>query len=114
MISTRTSKTPNNAITKCLSTLSSGVGTLHGIIDLLYQDQKKAWHLLDWKTEWTPQDEVEENAQQHIMQMAAYAQAVHNNLGMIPSVYLCFLFPRANVYQFSTGIITDALSEISD
>ena len=28
--------------------------TLHGVIDLLYQDAQGSWHVLDWKTEWTP------------------------------------------------------------
>jgi ATP-dependent exoDNAse (exonuclease V) beta subunit len=51
---------------------------LHGIIDLLYQDQSGDWHLLDWKTEWTPRAEIEENSHQHMIQMAAYAQAAQN------------------------------------
>ncbi|MBN1536888.1 MAG: UvrD-helicase domain-containing protein [Anaerolineales bacterium] len=95
-------------------TLSSGAGILHGIFDLLYQDKTEAWHLLDWKTEWTPRSEIEENAQNHLTQMAAYARAVNHNLGVMPSVCLCFLSPRAILYQFSTETISDTLSEIGE
>ena len=65
--------------------------TLHGVIDLLYQDAQGSWHVLDWKTEWTPGEKVAERAQEHRVQMAVYAKAVERQLGVIPGVKLCFL-----------------------
>jgi len=55
---------------------------LYGIIDLLYQDQSGTWHLVEWTTEWAPKNEIEEHAKQHLAQMAAYAQAIKQSLGV--------------------------------
>lgn len=82
-------------------TLTTTPGTLHGVIDLLYQDQGGNWHLLDWKTEWSPHEIIEENALQHLTQMAAYSSAIQQSLGKSPVVGLCFLFPRVVHYLFS-------------
>ena len=95
-------------------TLSSNLGTLHGIIDLLYQDQSGGWHLLDWKTEWTLAVDVEENAHQHLMQMAAYAQAARKSLQAQPEVALCFLSPGVDLYQFTDEMIVNAWSAVND
>jgi ATP-dependent helicase/nuclease subunit A len=93
-------------------TLSTDAGTLHGIIDLLYQDQSGDWHLLDWKSEWMLRAEIEENSQQHLMQMAAYAQAAQKSLQVQPEVVLCFLSPGVDLYQFTDEMIVKAWSEV--
>jgi ATP-dependent exoDNAse (exonuclease V) beta subunit len=93
-------------------TLSTDAGTLHGIIDLFYQDQSGDWHLLDWKTEWTPRAEIEENSQQHLYKMAAYAQAAQKSLQTQPEVVVCFLSPGVDLYQFTDEMIVNAWSEM--
>jgi len=88
------------------------VGTVHGVIDLLYQDQNGAWHLLDWKTEWSPKAKIEENAQEHLMQMAAYANAVHQSIGVQPDVALCFMVPNIIICPFSSEILESVWSDV--
>ncbi len=78
--------------------ISTDNGLLHGMIDLLYQDQNEVWHLIDWKTEWTPSEEIEKYAQQYFTQMAAYTLAVHRSLGHRPEISLCFLNPQISIY----------------
>ncbi len=93
--------------------LSEDVGVLHGVIDLLYQDQSGNWHLIDWKTEWAPKSEIEENAQQYLVQMAAYARAIYKNLHTQPRAQLCFLNPAVELYRFTDESITNAWGEVS-
>ena len=93
-------------------TQTTSVGTLHGVIDLLYQDQNGTWHLLDWKTEWSPKAETEENAQEHLMQMAAYSQAIQGSMGVEPEVGICFMVPETTYHSLSINILNDAWDEI--
>jgi len=93
-------------------TQTTHVGTVHGVIDLLYQDQKDVWHLLDWKTEWSPKAKIEENAQEHLIQMATYVNAVMQSMGIRSDVVLCFMFPRVVIYPFSSEILESAWSEV--
>ena len=94
-------------------TISAEIGVLHGIIDLLYQDQRGAWHLLDWKTEWTPKAEVEENAMRYLVQMAAYTQAARRTLRAQPDVVLCYLYPDVALYQVPDEMIVNAWSDMN-
>ncbi len=75
-------------------TFSARDGLLHGVIDLLYQDPNGRWHLIDWKTEWAPRDEIADRLEQHGLQLAVYAEAVRAALGEMPELALCFLNPR--------------------
>jgi len=93
-------------------TQTTSAGTLHGVIDLLYQDQNGTWHLLDWKTEWSPKAKIEENAQEHLMQMAAYANAVHQSIGVQPDVALCFMVPNIIICPFSSEILESVWSDV--
>ena len=88
-------------------TQTISAGTLHGVIDLLYQDQHDDWHLLDWKTEWSPKAKIEENAQGHLMQMAAYVKAIQQSMGIHPSVSLCFMVPHVVIYPISTDVLAN-------
>ena len=92
-------------------TLSSPVGMLHGVIDLLYQDESDNWHLIDWKTEWAPEDIVEESSEEHFTQMAVYAQAVKSELGFIPEVALCYLNPKMALFPFSHEFLVNTWKE---
>ena len=94
-------------------TISADIGVLHGIIDLLYQDQSGAWHLMDWKTEWTPKADIEESAMRYLVQMAAYARAAQRTLQAHPDVVLCFLYPDAALYQVPDEMIVNAWSDMN-
>jgi len=87
-------------------------GTLHGVIDMLYQDQDGVWHLLDWKTEWSPRVKIEENAQEHLMQMATYTNAIYKSMNIRPEVSLCFMFPNIAIHKFPTEILDRAWVDI--
>ena len=93
-------------------TLPSPVGTLHGVIDLLYQDENGLWHVIDWKTEWAPEGELEENSQEHMIQMAVYDQAIQSELGTVPEVELCYLNPKVVLYPFSSDKLASVWEDI--
>ena len=88
-------------------TLETRQGTLRGVIDLLYQDAYGNWRLLDWKTEWTPEEKLAEHAQEHRLQMAVYAKAVEMQLGVLPQVELCFLSPKVRNTRLGYDVIAD-------
>ncbi|MFN2195459.1 MAG: 3'-5' exonuclease, partial [Anaerolineales bacterium] len=92
--------------------MTSPIGTLHGVIDLLFQDQEGEWHLLDWKTEWTPLSKLEANAQDHLLQMAVYANAAQSSLKILPKVALCFLSPNVALYHFTQEMLANAWAEV--
>jgi ATP-dependent helicase/nuclease subunit A len=81
-------------------TLKTEAGVLQGVIDLLYQDAKGLWQLVDWKTEWVRLAEFESKAKEHCFQMSVYAEAVKRELGVYPRVSLCFLSCGARVYSY--------------
>ena len=89
-------------------TQATSSGILHGVIDLLFQDEDGKWYLLDWKTEWTPQAEVEKNAQEHLLQMAIYAKAINKSIGIRAETVLCFMFPNIIMYPLSAKILDNA------
>ena len=75
-------------------TLSTPGGILHGVIDLLYLDQKNQWHLVDWKTDWAPQAQIESLAARYQAQVGYYAQAVQVIIGIRPETWIYFLEPK--------------------
>jgi ATP-dependent helicase/nuclease subunit A len=93
-------------------TKASPTGILHGVIDLLIQDQDGGWHLLDWKTEWTPASKLEANIQDHLLQMAVYAHAAQSSLNIQPTVALCFLSPNVTLHLFSPESLANAWAEV--
>ncbi len=82
-------------------TLSTRDGSLHGIIDLLFQDPNQTWHLIDWKTEWTATYDIANHAVQYKTQLNAYASAVYRQFGVLPEILLVFLDPKINIYQYA-------------
>ncbi len=88
-----------NRIVEAPFTLDTPVGNLHGVIDLLYQEDGGQWHLVDWKTEWVRFTAIEQAAREHLPQLAVYAQAAEKFLGSKATVTLCFLSLGAAVYR---------------
>jgi ATP-dependent exoDNAse (exonuclease V) beta subunit len=72
----------------------SPAGSLHGVIDVLYQDQDGDWHLLDWKTEWAPAGTAEQVIHGSIPQLAVYWMAVKEAMQLAPQVTVCLLNPK--------------------
>ncbi len=93
-------------------TISSSFGLLHGVIDLLYQDESDNWHLIDWKTEWAPEDTLKENAKEHLTQMATYSRAVQSELGIVPKVSLCYLNPKVIIFPLPHSVLDNVWHEL--
>jgi len=93
--------------------LNTPVGILHGIIDLLYQDQNGRWYLVDWKTEWAPQANIEEIVQEHLLQMAVYTKAIQQALALQAEAALCFMVPNIKIYPLSVEKLEDAWAEVT-
>lgn len=85
--------------------------TLHGTIDLLFQDTDGTWHLVDWKTEWLRPEQREERAQEHLSQLAVYAQAAKQAVGVLPQAQIVFLGGRVRPYLFREEEIVDKWRE---
>lgn len=62
---------------------------VHGIIDVLYFDQKREWHVLDYKTSGTRN--INSHAQRYKYQLGAYALAVEKLTGKTPQTHLYYL-----------------------
>jgi len=93
-------------------TLNSPEGILHGVIDLLYEDQYGNWHLVDWKTEWTPKEKIEENSNFHLQQISIYAYVSRKQIGLIPSAGICFLSPILYQYRYDQTVIENSMNQL--
>lgn len=93
-------------------TLESSLGTLQGVIDLLFQDSHGEWRLIEWKTEWVQAGQIEHHAQEHLLQMAAYAQAARHILGIEPRVSVCFLAAGAACVDYSPARLASGWQEL--
>ena len=80
--------------------LETASGSLHAVIDLLYQNATGAWRLIEWKTERTSDERVTEQAHHYLTQVAVYRRAVQQALSVTPQVSLCFLDPKIILYTF--------------
>jgi ATP-dependent helicase/nuclease subunit A len=74
--------------------LNTPLGMVEGVIDLLYQGQDGAWHLIDWKTEWVDEEQIQEPGTEFLTQLALYAHAVQVTLGVNAQASLAYLSPR--------------------
>jgi ATP-dependent exoDNAse (exonuclease V) beta subunit len=69
--------------------------SIQGVIDCLYQDRAGDWHILDYKTNRVSAAGVPRLAAGYELQMALYALAVEEVLGVSPaSLTLYFLQPK--------------------
>jgi len=89
-------------------TLALPFGQLHGVIDVLYQDQAGQWQLVDWKTDWFPPQQLVEQAQLHRQQIAIYRLAARQALGVEPTASICFLALQAKTYPYSAQELQEA------
>ena len=89
-------------------TLTTPIGQLHGVIDLLFKYRESNWHLVDWKTDWFPEDQIDAQALEHARQIAIYAAAVRNTLGVEVNAMVCFLAVRSTVYTYSSEELNTA------
>lgn len=93
-------------------TLTTPIGQLHGVIDLLFKDRESNWHLVDWKTDWFPEDQINAQALEHARQIAIYAAAARNTLGVEVNAMVCFLAVRSTVYTYSSKELITAEAAI--
>ena len=84
------------------------IGKLHGVIDLLFQDQKDAWHLVEWKTDWVDEDNYMDKVAEYCQQTAIYVKALEIVLSISPDARLCFLGRSNQVYAFSEEELAEA------
>ena len=93
-------------------TLTTPIGQLHGVIDLLFKDRENNWHLVDWKTDWFPENQLHAQALEHARQIAIYAAAAQNTLGVEVNAMVCFLAFRSTVYTYSSEELNTAEAAI--
>jgi ATP-dependent helicase/nuclease subunit A len=100
-------------VTEAPFTLQTRVGTLHGVIDLLFLDSAGQWQLVDWKTEWVaPGPSLYDAARSHLSQLAVYAEAARQILGRSPLSQICFLAAGAAIYPFLEETLRQAWTEL--
>ena len=85
---------------------------LHGVIDLLYEDRRGRWHLIDWKSEHVPRDQIQAHAERHTLQVAIYAQAARTILGQMPEAAVCFLSMGARVWDYTETNLMEVLHQV--
>jgi ATP-dependent helicase/nuclease subunit A len=74
--------------------LTLGDAQVRGVIDLLYQDEKGAWWVLDYKSDRVPAERVEATAENYRLQIELYALAAARHTGTAPvGAVLYFLAP---------------------
>lgn len=92
--------------------LQTRTRTIHGVIDVLYQ-RGDEWVVLDYKTAPILASQVPTHAQQYIIQLGAYAQAVSARLGKVPRTLLYYLHPSV-WHEIPTDVWQAALDELDD
>jgi ATP-dependent helicase/nuclease subunit A len=92
--------------------LDTPVGMLEGVIDLLYQSQDGAWHLIDWKTEWVKENHVHQPGAELLIQLALYAHAVQSVLGVTAQASLIYLNPRLRRRPVQGEVLAEMLDEL--
>lgn len=70
--------------------------TIHGIIDVLFQDEDDNWHIIDYKTSYVPNGKdvsaLHDHACRYHLQLGVYAAAVSRQLGgVVPCVYIHYI-----------------------
>ena len=93
----------------------SGARTVHGVIDLLLQNQSGQWIVVDYKTAWlgeSPSDPaLEEHARRYHLQMGVYAAAIRELVGVAPIVYIHYI-RYATTVMISEADWTGALARL--
>jgi len=97
---------------------------LHGMLDVLFQREDETWVVLDYKTSYIPDigtqstSKARAHAQRYHLQVGAYATAVKEALGVIPSLYIHYIqysetveIP-ADVWQAAINRLEDYLGDV--
>jgi ATP-dependent helicase/nuclease subunit A len=92
--------------------LDTPLGTVEGLIDLLYRDGQGDWRLIEWKTEWASPEDVTGLRQELLSQLALYAHAVEQTLGAAPRSSLVYLNPRLVCRDVERGALRQRLAEL--
>ena len=92
--------------------IQTPAGLLEGVIDLLYQSQAGAWHLIDWKTEWFNEEHVLQPGAEFQAQLALYAHAVQRILGVTAQASLVYLNPRLRRRPVEADVSAEKLDEL--
>jgi ATP-dependent helicase/nuclease subunit A len=92
--------------------LNTPAGMLEGMIDLLYQDQDGAWHLIDWKTEWVKEEDIQQPGVEFLTQLALYEHAVQRILGVTAQASLVYLNPHLRRRAVERNVLVEMLDEL--
>ncbi len=94
--------------------LQVGPATLHGQIDLLYEDAGGHWHIIDYKSDRVGDQAIAPHARQYELQMFAYAAAAARHIGQSPvDASLYFLRPAVEyTFELTGDLIAHAESRI--
>jgi ATP-dependent helicase/nuclease subunit A len=93
-----------------------GRTVLHGIVDLAFQDETGAWHIVDWKTNAIHDDaRLRTLVQQYTPQVQLYAAALGAVSGAVASGRLVFLEPgHVQEVDVSAPVLERALAAARD
>jgi ATP-dependent helicase/nuclease subunit A len=94
--------------------INTPLGSLEGVIDLLYRDHQGQWRLIEWKSEWVRADEIEQPSKEILVQLALYVHAVERLLGVIPQASLVYLNPRLVQRPVEGTVIQEILADLWD
>jgi ATP-dependent helicase/nuclease subunit A len=64
---------------------------IHGIIDVVFQDQAGDWHVGDYKTGFVRANDFRGHAQRYHLQIGIYASALTAQLGTIPQTFIHYV-----------------------
>jgi ATP-dependent helicase/nuclease subunit A len=92
--------------------LVTSIGSLEGVIDLLYRDRQGAWQLIEWKTEWVRRGQIVQPSEEFLTQLALYAHAIEQLLGLVPASSLVYLNPRLARRQVEGKVLKDILAAL--
>jgi ATP-dependent helicase/nuclease subunit A len=92
-------------------TLTTNQGILHGVIDLLFENDD-GWHLIDWKSEWAASEDVERKNLTFLPQLAVYNLAARQILGIQPRTGVCLLSAQAALRWFTDDEMARSLAEL--
>ena len=92
--------------------LNTVLGRLEGVIDLLYLDRHGVWRLIEWNTEWVRQGQSVQPTKELLTQLALYAQAVQQLLGVAPQSSLVYLNPRLVRRQVQGEVLGEILADL--
>ena len=88
-------------------TASAGPATLRGQIDLLYQDDRGNWRIIDYKSDQVDEANLAEHAGGYQPQLLAYASAASRYLGHTPTEALLYFLRPGQTHSLT--ITADAL-----